>query len=69
VTRRTITEPATPTTALLRHILDDSGRSRRAVALMLTAALCLVTVLAIGGYAGAAAVASTLALLRIRRRG
>jgi hypothetical protein len=69
VTRRAITEPATPTTALLRHILDDSGRCRRAVALMITAALCLVTVLVVSGYAGAAAVASAMVLFRIRRRG
>ena len=69
MTRRAVTEPATPTTVLLRHIVDDSGRCRRAVALMFTAALCLVTVLAVGGYAGAVAVASGLALLRLRRRG
>lgn len=69
MTRRAVTEPATPATALLRHILDDSGRCRRAVALMITAALCLVTVLAVGGYAGAAAVASVMVFFRVRRRG
>jgi hypothetical protein len=35
---------------------------------MVTAALCLVIVLAVGGYAGAAAVASVMVLFRIRRR-
>lgn len=61
MTRECPQEPLSPSTALLRHIVDDNRRTWRTVILIIAATLCLATIafaIALAGLAGAMVVGS-----------